>query len=443
MIFQYFSKNKANYNKKGQVFPFLIGVICVIIILTMVTVNLGQIGIFKTDVSNAADSAALAGASVLSGTLLGLGLKSDMMAGYGIVSWIFITGLLCYGKSTNYNNSNDNDSSENECKPYDAIKNFVTAIIMWIAALIHQLVEYYMAVDEAEMGWANARRTAVQYVFNNVGVDEARPTFAEFLKGAYGISDTSSLSASQVHAYYNEYLKGETANSRRHARSNFSRFMEDNKNGYWKESTFGKIAPGEKSQKYILSGYGWSKGNRNSYCPQGGCDTDYNNYENYVEAKVNGKGYSLDPYFIPDSPMLAMLGAATAVVWVCSFFKFCKGWWGALIATIVAAIYLILMSVLPIGLKFISEAFETDANPIQVKVARFRGPSDLGLWKFRYGTITAGSQAHAYRETGKETIKPALAKSIALLFNSGFTDWDWSWFDTRIHLFETKLMYSN
>ena len=83
------STNKTRYDK-GQVFPFLIAIIVVIVIIAMITVNLGQIGIFKTDVSNAADSAALAGASILSGYLLGVGLKSDMMAGQMIVEWLAI-----------------------------------------------------------------------------------------------------------------------------------------------------------------------------------------------------------------------------------------------------------------------------------------------------------------------------------------------------------------
>ena len=81
-IFQKFSQEKTQY-EKGQIFPFMIALIVVVVIMALVTVNIGQVDSFKTDTSNAADAAALAGASVLSGALLGFGLKSDMMAGYG------------------------------------------------------------------------------------------------------------------------------------------------------------------------------------------------------------------------------------------------------------------------------------------------------------------------------------------------------------------------
>ncbi len=59
-----FSKHKANY-KKGQLTPFFIALIAVLIIAVFVTINAGKISLFKTHTANAADAGALAGGSVM------------------------------------------------------------------------------------------------------------------------------------------------------------------------------------------------------------------------------------------------------------------------------------------------------------------------------------------------------------------------------------------
>ena len=80
-----FCANKTAYHK-GQIFPFMLAVVAVLVIMFMITFNLGQIGFFKTDTSNAADAGALAGSSVISGALLGLGLGNDAMAAEAYVT---------------------------------------------------------------------------------------------------------------------------------------------------------------------------------------------------------------------------------------------------------------------------------------------------------------------------------------------------------------------
>ncbi|MFC1646549.1 pilus assembly protein TadG-related protein, partial [Candidatus Omnitrophota bacterium] len=52
-------------NRRGQVFPFFVLILVVIIIATMAYVNLSQVDTHKIDTMNAADAAALAGASSL------------------------------------------------------------------------------------------------------------------------------------------------------------------------------------------------------------------------------------------------------------------------------------------------------------------------------------------------------------------------------------------
>ena len=60
----YFHKNKLNY-KKGQLAPFFILILVVLIVMAMVTVNLSKVAFIKTDSSNAVDSGALAAGSVM------------------------------------------------------------------------------------------------------------------------------------------------------------------------------------------------------------------------------------------------------------------------------------------------------------------------------------------------------------------------------------------
>ena len=64
--------------RKGQIAPFLIAVIVILLIALMVTVNLGKISLTRTATSNAADAGALAGASTMAN---GLNAIKDMSAG--------------------------------------------------------------------------------------------------------------------------------------------------------------------------------------------------------------------------------------------------------------------------------------------------------------------------------------------------------------------------
>ena len=63
-MFIYFNQNKLAYHK-GQLVPFFIVFIVVLLIAALVTVNIGKVGLIKTYSSNAADAGALAGGSVM------------------------------------------------------------------------------------------------------------------------------------------------------------------------------------------------------------------------------------------------------------------------------------------------------------------------------------------------------------------------------------------
>lgn len=63
-MFTYFHGHKLKYNK-GQMAPFFIAVLVIIIIMGMVTVNLSKVALTKTESSNAADAGALAAGAVM------------------------------------------------------------------------------------------------------------------------------------------------------------------------------------------------------------------------------------------------------------------------------------------------------------------------------------------------------------------------------------------
>ena len=429
-IFQKFSQEKTRY-EKGQIFPFMIALIVVVVIMALVTVNIGQVDSFKTDTSNAADAAALAGASVLSGALLGFGLKSDMMAGYGTTLILGIQFAL-------------------------GLNNIIGAISMYISALISQLADYFTALGEGKMAWTNAKQSALTYAFNNANVDEPKPTFKQFLSDAYGINNPNSLTPAEVRDYYNGYFKGEgsdeddTRTILKYSRSGFAKFLEDNKKGFWSVDEFGDVSPKEMAPAIMRSGYGWSDDDNgiitNSYCDANG--QPYNdakkygdlsggtcNYENCVEVEVIGSVmYPLEMLLVSDVEALEIEVLAYGIpLWFISYENAGDYWWGALIAFAVVGIYEALMAFFIVGLKMGGDGIEAETtdNPLQVKTTRYKQEHNTGLWNFQYGDIESQAISHAFMENGDETIEPVLYQ--------GFLDFG---FDTTQHLFETELTHA-
>ncbi len=422
-----------NEYQKGQVFPFLIAVIVVFVAIALVTLNLGQIGIFKTDVSNAADAGALSGASVLSSTLLGLGLKSDMMSGRAAEA--IVTSVLTM-----------------------VIGGFpigvVLGVIMIVVFIIEQIIELMMAMGDANMGWTNAKKTAVQYAFNNMTVDEPQPTFDDFLKNAYNLK-ASNLNAVQLRQYYDEYMNGTTEKAVRYARSNFSQFMQDIHSGYWKVNSFGRIEPSDYSEAEINSGYGWNdktSGGGNSY-PAG----DYKNYDNWVEVKVVGATtYGIQGYSWVANIASCINDFILDNIWIAWFLGWLVGWQNLLTSMIInlfisASGDILLMT----GIDFASStADQTDNNPLVVQVTRYKKEKDMGIWKMKFGPgVQATASAHAFREHYdnndadrnyriEETIRPQFDPGKIITNILGCTDAGWDFFDTKRHLFETKLKHA-
>jgi len=444
-MFISFGKNKANY-KKGQIFPFLIAVLCVVIIMVMITVNLGQIGIMRVDAANAADAGALAGTSVLSGALLGFGLKSDMMCGVALETALAINVAFC-------------------TIPFPASVGYAMAI--WTSAMNSQLIEYTKATNDGWMAWTNAKKTSLQYTLQNVGVDEQRPSFEQFLEDAYSITEPTSASAS---AHYQEYLRADTWKTYDYASTGFSRFIGNEKTGYWREDEFGKVAPGEISMPDIEIGYGWewqeeTKKTYSSYPVTRAAvgKTVYSDYNNYVEAQIQGSSmYSLDMVYLHDIPlfnvMLAVpMGVVVFVETYAYFFAIFIAsvllapfavFLAAIIAAIATLIAVLMVEYIPAGLTMTDD--EVD-KPIVIRVSRQKPGRNYTLWNFRYGTVSAGARSHLARVDGstiEPTIKDALSDSItsyilaivcpvAILAEIAVNYK--KYFDSDKHLFETKL----
>jgi len=420
-MFEEFSNYKTRY-EKGQVFPFLIAIIAVVIILIMITVNLGQIGIFKTDVSNAADAAALAAASILSGTLLGFGLKSDTMCGYCYIEIVVIILMFC------------------------SVIGIPLAIVTALVLMIHQLIEYAKANNDCLMAWANAKKTALQYAFNNVGVDEPRPTFRQFLIAIEEDPDNPS----NVAQLYEEYTKGETGRAREYARSGFSKFMDDSKGGFWDEdrSGFDEILPACDVDQIINQGYGWTQLEDdtfiNSYEDGGSFNEDY---ENYVGVEVMGIPYTLMPYDAAGQLLNHIsdwIEQAIDLPWWLEWMDEPIQWVLSLASGILATLLICGLSVGDWGGGGLDAMREhIDGRYITVTVTRYKRSENLGLWNFRYGTIKATAVAHPFGEVGDETIEPtsdllaAIIDFLANLVEEG--ELDFSMFNTREHLFETEL----
>jgi hypothetical protein len=392
------------------------------VILVMITVNLGQLSIYKTDVDNAADAGALAGASLLTGTLLGLGLQSESMFGYALIMIMWIIILFCF-------------------------EQWEEGIACCIAYRITMLTETMMAFENGNMGWSNAKKTALQYAFNNAGIDEPRPTFEDFLIKSGIATDPDSLSPSEVAFYYDEYAKGESDRARDYGQNGFSRFMLYEHNGY--AASVGDIRPGNISDAKVTSGYGWNVyeedgkiKSKNSY-DNGG---SYKNYENWVEVEVIGSStYALTHYTMIWSNIASLM--RDFVEENAEWPEWLEWLFDNVISFIFELIEFVMAFINPMGVMFEDEDGQTTDNPILVKVKRFKRDKDLGLWNFRYGTVSAGAVGHAFREDNNgclSTIQPtsdpfAAFQNMIEQWENGNMDWNFNMFDSQCHLFESEL----
>jgi len=426
-------KNKTRYDR-GQLFPYLIAILVAVLTIAMITVNLGQLGVFKTDVSNAADAGALAGASTLSAYLLGIGLQSDNMCGVMLMEVVGIVIALCVPAF-----------------------GLPVAFAIWLALVIKQYAAYFKALQDGKMAWSNAKKAALQYAFQNAGIDEPRPTFKQFLRNVYGVSDPDNLSLERL-AYYNKvYALGDDPDEpdsrreaiKRHSQSGFSRFMEGS--WYWDEDAWGKIRPGNMAPGIVTNGYGWNASGENSFDSE---NSDWASFENSVKVTVSGYVmYPLQVYNPADELK------ETIVNWLDEHID--PPWWlewiGDVVGWIISLALDIIGVLLPGGLMMENLKQHTDDNPITVTVQRRKQSNNLGLWRFRYGIVQSQSSAHVYgeddgdsiphdiipmffKDIGDITSGKVLANQFSNMLSSGEEEVNWKLFNTNKHLFEAEII---
>jgi hypothetical protein len=96
-MFSYFHKNKLQY-QKGQLAPFFIVLLVILIIMAMVTVNLSKVAFIKTESSNAVDAGALAAGSVMANLFNAIGqsnrvFEEDYRWFYDRISVLFVGAI--------------------------------------------------------------------------------------------------------------------------------------------------------------------------------------------------------------------------------------------------------------------------------------------------------------------------------------------------------------
>lgn len=472
-----FSTNRTNY-ESGQIFPFLIAIICIVIIMAMITVNLGQIALFKTDVSNASDAGSLAGASVMSGQLLSYGITSDVMCGQNLVKCAaMVLAFILFQFGT-------------------ALPVAIAILVTMISSNVTALMKAY---TDSQMAWTNARNNAMQFAFSNAPVDEPRITYEEFLDCLAGNCRDGSRAAPTTDNYH-AYLytdspdAGLRSAARQYARNGFAKFMDDSKYGWWIENKFGSVTTGPDAPvptPLVINGYGWSyipaippaTSGRfiNSfenplepscaalpYQEKAACCADHfcwRAFDNFVEIQAKSRlMYAFELATIPGQEALSWAVFAYVFVTKYPFWLALFAWTGPLaplIAGLLAAaeanLARILIMAVRFGLAFTDDDEMIDRSPVEVKVSRYKASSNVGLWNFRYATsslapVMARSQAQAWRESGDETIEPTFFTwdtlwSILLYFLTpggagGYIYFITHWndiFNTERHLFEVKL----
>ncbi|MDP1853268.1 MAG: pilus assembly protein TadG-related protein [Candidatus Omnitrophota bacterium] len=150
--------------RSGQVTPFMIAVIVVLIMAMMVAVNLGKVGLTKTNTGNAADAGALAGATIHNNTLNALvDINSQMAESYveTQVAMLVIPWYLCAYPTMMY--------------------------VLWLSFIAAEAMLYASAIKTLEDGYEMAENQAYKSAFSNANITEGKArnwgeTYAQYLQ---------------------------------------------------------------------------------------------------------------------------------------------------------------------------------------------------------------------------------------------------------------------
>lgn len=137
------------YRRDGQVAPFMIAVIVVLLMAIMVTVNIGKVGVTKTHTANAADAGALAGSAMHANTLNSLAYtNTSMIAEYAATEILFVVSAL--------------------------IELEMPRFLTYWAFVVAQTSQFILAWYNADKAYKGASNAAKQFAFMNAGIDEPK-----------------------------------------------------------------------------------------------------------------------------------------------------------------------------------------------------------------------------------------------------------------------------
>lgn len=181
-MFIYFHKNKLRY-EKGQLAPFFILILVVLILMAMVTVNLGKVAFIKTDSSNAADSGALAAGSVMANVFNGVASSNSQMEDF---YWEFYAAVsISFGIALGYLISAMIQACPDPCgaqKPIGVVILTIKGIALSVIAFhiaqhyfylsIREMAESEEIDDEGEVkgGRQQAIKLGHNFAFINSGI---------------------------------------------------------------------------------------------------------------------------------------------------------------------------------------------------------------------------------------------------------------------------------
>jgi len=182
-MFIYFNENKLAFHK-GQLTPFFIVFIILLLIAALVSVNIGKVGLIKTYSSNAADAGALAGGSVMATVFNTQAvMNSEMIVAYetfyakmavamGIaIAAMWIAAAACASTGC-CPKPNCICCPSKRCgfSAGVAIKALKAAAIALIAFQIKQFFYYKIMKEQAIEGREKAIEAAYRYAFLNSGI---------------------------------------------------------------------------------------------------------------------------------------------------------------------------------------------------------------------------------------------------------------------------------
>jgi len=399
--------NKTAYHK-GQIFPFMLAVLAILIIMLLMTVNLGQLSMFKTDTANSADAGALAGSSTVSGALLGLGLTNDAMAGEAYISILAaIVFFVCF--------------------------NWHLVVAVLVIHMSKSMLTFVQQWGESVKALGLARKTALQYAWQNVGVDEPKPSLKTFVQSMFGksvdacpaadhtcVQATSTEMAGYQQIYEDGYdithvsdptlpvtinrgngpLTYANASLYQQAirtalSSGFGQFMSDDKNGWWR---YGIPSMDNPPPGRIYSVYGWQNdaANTSNLYPNtysGGVNSNPDDmqmideakaqFDNVVTVEVTGP-VIYDFYLVsPADPVGALTDCLVKIIahyvgdwleWIYGIFSWMIDW----VMNFIMETLSTFIVGFPIGVGLVGEMDNSastntiTANPIVVQVTRYK-----------------------------------------------------------------------